>query len=217
MNQPLPNIRSREWGWDNIRRDVFQLIAWSYQLMAQEICKCEMEEDITGLLRKGINQIFDEMDDTMSMRFQFYSAHNEDPIDDSKLGKARPRIDITIECSGHRPRKRFRLEAKRCARRKFNSKYTIGWYLEGITTFVNGQYANDSPEGGMLGLMQSDDAPYWKNELLNQLQNDLSLSCCSPFLTDTDPIQDLPEISVSAHRRADNSTINLYHIFLNCI
>ena len=216
MNQPPPNILSYEWGWDNIRRDVFQLVAWGYKRKEKEIRQRRLEEDITGLIRKGINETLDELDDDLLPRFQLYSAHNEDPVDDhGKSGKQRPRVDVLIECSGSRPRKRYRLEAKRCARKKYKGKYKIDWYVQGISAFLNGLYAKDSPEGGLLGLMQSDDAKYWKNELSRKLKDDASL-CCQSSLSEAESMPDLPGVTVSAHQRSDGSAIDLYHVFLDC-
>ncbi len=216
-NQSPPNILSQEWGWNNIRSDVFQLVAWGYQRKEQEIRQRRLEEDITGLIRMGINETLDELDDYLFPRFQLYSAHNEDPVDDhDTFGKKRSRVDVLIECSGSRPRKRYRLEAKRCARRKHNSKYNIDWYAQGISAFLNGLYAKDSPEGGLLGLMQSDDAKYWKKELSTKLKNDVSL-CCQSLLSDVDPTPDLSDMTVSAHQRSDGSAIDLYHTFLDCM
>jgi hypothetical protein len=216
MSQPPINILSPEWGWDNIRRDVFQLVAWGYQRKEKEIRQHDLEEEITGLIRQGINETLDELDDDLYFRFQLYSAHNEDPVDDhGTSGKKRPRVDVLIECSGSRPRKRYRLEAKRCARKKYNSKYNIDWYTQGINAFLTGLYAKDSPEGGLLGLIQSDDAKYWKKELATKLQEDISLSCQSS-LSDVDPMPYLLDINVSLHQRENDSTIALYHIFLDC-
>ena len=73
----------------------------------------------------------------------------------------------------------------------------------------------NSPEGGLLGLMQSDDEKYWKKELSAKLKNDTSLCCQSP-LSEVDPTPDLPDITVSAHQRSDGSAIDLYHVFLDC-
>ncbi len=216
MNQPPPNILSHEWGWDNIRRDVFQLVAWGYKRKEKEIRQRRLEEDITGLIRKGINETLDELDDDLLPRFQLYSAHNEDPVDDhGKSGKQRPRVDVLIECSGSQPRKRYRLEAKRCARKKYRGKYKIDWYVQGISAFLNGLYAKDSPEGGLLGLMQSDDAKYWKNELSRKLKRDTSLCCQSP-LSEVESTPDLLGITVSVHQRSNGSAIDLYHVFLDC-
>jgi hypothetical protein len=216
MNQSPLNILSHEWGWDNIRCDVFQLVAWGYQRKEKEIRQRSLEEDITGLIRKGINEILDELDDDLLPRFRLYFAHNEDPVDDQGMyGKNRPRVDVLIECSGSRLRKRYRLEAKRCARKKYKSKYNIDWYAQGISAFLNGLYAKDSPEGGLLGLMQSDDAKYWKNELSTKLKNDASLCCQSP-LSDVVSSPDLSGVTVSVHQRSNGSAIDLYHIFLDC-
>src|SRR5690242_2391975 len=104
MSQLPPDILSVEWAWDNVRRDVFQLVAWGYQVKEQAIRQHRLEEDITGLLQQGINE---QLDEEQPPRFLFYSAHSEDPVDDiGELGKKRPRIDILIECSGCSPRKR---------------------------------------------------------------------------------------------------------------
>jgi len=80
---------------------------------------------------------------------------------------------------------------------------------------LNGLFAKDSPEGGLLGLMQSDDAKYWKKALSTKLKNDVSLSCQSS-LSDVAPTPDLPDMTVSAHQRSDGSAIVLYHVFLDC-
>lgn len=216
MNQPPPNILSPEWGWDNIRRDVFQLVAWGYQRKEKEIRQRHLEEDITGLIRMGIDETLDDLDDDLWSHFQIYSVHNEDPVDNrGTFGKSRPRVDVLIECRGSRPRKRYRLEAKRCARKKYKSKYNIDWYAQGISVFLNGLYAKDSPEGGLLGLMQSDDEQYWKKELSAKLTSDTSLCCQSP-LSEVESSPDLPDVTVSLHRRSDGSAIDLYHIFLDC-
>lgn len=216
MNQPPLNILSHEWGWDNIRCDVFQLVAWGYQRKRKEICQRHKEEDITGLIRRGFNETLDELDDDFFPRFRLYSAHNEDPVDDhGTAGKERPRVDVLIECSGSRPRKRYRLEAKRCARKKYKSKYNIDWYAQGINAFLTGLYATDAPEGALLGLMQSDDAEYWKKELSAKLKND-ALLCCQSLFSEVASTPDPLEIISSAHRRSDGSAIDLYHVFLDC-
>jgi hypothetical protein len=215
MNEPLPDILSVEWAWPSVREDVLQLIAWGFQGAQDEIRQLVLEEDITGLIRKHINDKLD--DEELPIRFRLYSAKGEDHVDDTgKLGKKRPRVDILIECSvGRLPRKRYRFEAKRCARNLFNSKYKIEWYAEGIAEFVAGIYARHDPEAGMLGLMQSDRAQYWKKDLSAHLDKDPALACQSG-LTDVNLIADLPDVAVSQHKRVDGSLIDLYHIFLDC-
>ncbi len=225
MRESVPDIDSVEWAWPVFRSDVFQLVAWGFQLARNEIQKkllediidpadIKLEVAITGLIRKGIRE---KLDEELPARFSCYSAHNEDPVDDQDLlGNERPRVDILIESGGSRPRIRYRIEAKRCARKAYNSKYTISWYAEGINSFVSGYYAQDSPEGGLLGLMQSDDAIYWTNELAAKLKEDNTLISLTELL-DVDITSDLQNMSYSQHKRADNSVITLYHAFLDCI
>ncbi len=161
-----------------------------------------MEEDITGLIRKHTNDKLD--DEELPCRFRLYSAKGEDHVDDTgKLGKKRPRVDILIECSaGRLPRKRYRFEDKRCARNRFNSKYKIEWYVAGIAEYVAGIYARRAPEAGMLGLMQSDEARYWKNELPAHLSRNVALACQSSLL-DVSLVADIPDMAVSQHQRLD--------------
>lgn len=212
MNAPPPDILSFEWGWDNFRIDVFQLVAWGYHIKEAEIRKCEREEDITGLIRSGIRE---KLDEELPSRFQRYFPANEDPVDEhGVLGKKRPRVDILIESSHTRPRKRYRLEAKRCHSHKSN--YRIHWYAEGVTAFLEGLYANDSPEAGLLGLMQSNDAQYWMQKLAEKLTEDFSLAAKSP-LADAILTPDVPFMSSSHHARQNGSSITLFHAFLDCI
>ena len=215
MSELLPDILSAEWAWSSFRQDVVQLIAWGYQDAETIIRQRELEEDITGLIRKSINDRLENGE--LPIQFRMYSAKGEDHVDDTgKLGKQRPRIDILIESSvGRLPRKRYRFEAKRCARKSFNSKYKIEWYAKGIAEFVEGTYALNAPEAGMLGLVQSDTAQYWKAELSDKLNADLALACHSA-LRDIDPIANLSNVSLSQHQRHDGSSIDLYHLFLDC-
>lgn len=213
MTEPIPDIDSAEWAWDSFRRDVFQLVSWGYQIEEKEIRRKRLEEDITGLIRKGIELKFDE---DLPPRFRCYSAKNEDPVDDAgTVGKKRPRIDITIESGGSSPRKRYRIEAKRCARKIYRSKYQMSWYVEGIEAFLSSRYAKDSPEGGMLGLMQSDEVEYWTQKLSDELSNNPTLAC-KIQLADIGLTPDLAGMTKSVHERKDCDVIQIFHAFLDC-
>ena len=209
MKQSPPDILSSAWAWPAFRRDVFQLVAWGYQQQEAEIRQNHLEENITGLIRKGINE---KLNEDLPPRFQNYFAANEDPVDDAgTLGKGRPIVDIVIESSGSRPRKRYRLEAKRCAL----NTHPISWYVKGIAIFVDCVYAKHSPEAGVIGLVQSDMASRWTKKLSVKLNKDTSLASQTP-LTDVTLDAGLPQMSVSLHQRKDGSSITLYHVFLDC-
>ena len=146
------------WGqsWETFRTDVFQLVAWGYQLAEAEIRQHHLEEHITGLLRKAIREKLEDM--TLPPHFETYSAANEDPEDDDNVfGKDRPVVDIMIE-SGKRRRQRYRLEAKRCA----TQVNPIGWYAQGIYPYLDRRYAKEAPEAGLIGLVQSSTLAYWR-------------------------------------------------------
>lgn len=211
MSNSLPHILSGEW-WEGFRQDVFQLVAWGYQIKEKEIRTRHLEEDITGLISKGMDEVLDDFHDKLPPRFATYFVDNESMKDDGGiLGKDRPRVDILIECSGSRPRTRYRLEAKRCAK----NRNSIGWYVKGITAFLERRYAGDVSEAGLLGLMQTDDVQHWSKQLADKLGKDTTLCCESP-LTEIDLTPDIPFMTLSHHRRVDASKIILYHAFLDC-
>lgn len=209
INSSAEVIVSPAWGWDNVRRDAFQLIAWGYQLAEVAIRQQHLEERITGLIRKGINQ---KLNDYPGPRFEIYVPLNEDPIDDTgELGKDRPLVDISIVCGRGAPRKTYRFEAKRCAK---NSN-PISWYTKGIEVYVNRTYARDAPEASVIGLVQTDTSVYWKTQLRKKTKQDQALHC-KVHPADVEVVADLPGIVVSTHRREDHSLIDLYHVFLDC-
>ena len=196
MNKPLPDILSADWSWPNFRQDALQLLVWGYQRVEVDVRRRNLEEDITGLISTGINAEFDDMDAAVYRYFKIYSVKNENPVNDTgKFGKQRPKVDILIECSSTQPRVRYHFEAKRCARKRFKSRYKIDWYAQGIAAFVAGQYAKEAPEAGMLGLIQSDTALYWKAELSAKLSQDFSLACRNTLTNFAIPI--LPDLAVS--------------------
>ena len=211
MSEPTPeNFLSLEWGWDNVRFNVFQLLAWGYEIVESEIRQKHKEEDITGLLRKGIREKLDNP--SLPEYFRSYTPGNEDPVDDTgKYGSSRPKIDIMFECSGGLPRLRYCFEAKRCHRRR----YKMDWYSQGIQAFINRQYAKGATEGAMLGLVQSGTTAYWKSGLIAETAQNTAL-CCETSPTDVTDLV-LPDMTASIHRRNDGSLITLYHVFLDCV
>ena len=202
------DILSPQWGWENFRQDVFQLVAWGYDMEEYRIRRCSQETDITGLIRAGIRA---KLNEELPPRSTLYSAMNEDPVDDdAALGKRRRRIDILIESAHNLPRMYYSLEAKRCARRT----HPIRWYTNGVECFVNRTYARDSPEAGLLGLFQTDDEAYWFGQLSNGTQAP-GLSCQSP-LSRLDLECGLVGAAISRHQRTDGTSIVLTHAFLDC-
>ena len=205
------SILSQQWGWENVRRDAFQLLAWGYADAEATIRQEDLEVNITGMLAGA-------MDNRLSFaqippRFILYNVKEEAHVNTSgKLGNQRPRIDIVVEHTGNRPAKKYVFEAKRCAKRY---KGGIKWYVKGVENFLTLDYARNAPEASIVGLIQSDTSVYWRAQLSTQTAKDVAL-CCEVHPASINVIADLPDMVVSTHRRNDTSLIDLYHVFLDC-
>jgi hypothetical protein len=129
------------------------------------------------------------------------------------MGKSRRRLDIVIQCSYSIPRQNYIFEAKRLA----TSGYPISKYLgeEGLQLFIDGIYACDCPEVGMIGYIQKGSFEHWEKELCEKLPIKTEL------LTKKKPekikvIDDLEYEWVSEHDRKTQKPVTVYHIFLDC-
>ena len=191
------------------RRDVHRLIALGYRKSRCKI-NCKLEEtEITGF-------ICEEIEDQLIIdpRLSRYSLKEDNPTKgENRTGKSRRRLDIVIQCSNSTPRQNYIFEAKRLA----TSGYPISKYLgeEGLQLFVEGIYACDCPEVGMIGYVQKGTFEHWEKELFEKLPIKTEL------LTKKKPkkitiIDDLEYEWVSEHDRKINKPVTVYHIFLDC-
>ena len=111
------------------------------------------EEDITGKLKESIESLF-EVDADAPAWVDRYTVYDEEkPSGTPKLGKRRPRIDITIKRHWklRESHPRFRFEAKRL---KADKRITPYFGKEGIGCFLRGYYPLTHPEAGMIGYVQ---------------------------------------------------------------
>ena len=130
------------------------------------------------------------------------------------MGKDRPMPDIVVESNTPRTiHPEYVFEAKRLA----TSGYPIGKYLgkDGLQLFIDGIYACDCPEVGMIGYVQKGTFEHWEKELCQKL------SITTELLTKNKPqkiiiIDDLEYEWVSEHDRKINKPVTVYHIFLDC-
>lgn len=204
-------ILSQKWGWDSIRRDAFQLLAWGYADAEAKIRQETLEVNITGMLSEA-------MDNKLSYgqlpaRFALYNVKEEAHVNKpGRVGNTRTRLDIMVEHTGQRPYRKYVLEAKRCSK---NYRGGIKWYVKGIESFLALDYAEDAPEASVIGLVQKDTIEHWKDELRTYAPAGNSLRY-ETTPADTNIVDELPCMTVSTHRREDDSLIDLYHIFLDC-
>lgn len=192
----------------SFRKDAHQILAWGYQDSLNQIHANLEEEEITGFIGEAIEERLN--DPNTDERFDRYSLHQEKPISSQgRTGKGRLRLDIVIQYSGSRPRPEYIFEAKRLCK----GSHPIGKYIgkDGMQCFIDGRYASQYPEAGMIGYLQSDDCSYWEKELRRKLNqnNNNQLQCITIICS-------LPYEYFSKHKRRSGQSVTIYHIFLNC-
>ncbi len=196
------------------RRDVHQLLAWGYEDARSKITSQQEETEITGFIAEAIEERFDSPQ--TPEKFNRYFLSEDKPIPgDNLTGKSRRRLDLVFESSLDRPRLKYVFEAKRL----FTGSHPIGKYTnsEGLQRFVTGKYASQYPEAGMIAYIQNKNAVYWQTQLSNNFREDISNSLrVINSLRKELVIDFLCDEWVSEHSREHNSTVMIYHIFLDC-
>jgi hypothetical protein len=196
------------------RRDAHQLLAWGYQDTLPEIHCNLMEESITGLIVEAIEKRLDAP--STPEKFDRYFIGEEKPIlIEGRTGKNRRRLDLVMVSGHSRPRPKYVFEAKRL--RKIT--HTIGKYVgeDGLQCFIKGIYASQEPEAGMIGYIQSDNAPYWEDELKRRFEKDPNKDLhIKQYLQKVQVLPSMPNVWVSEHERGTGNSITVYHIFLTC-
>jgi hypothetical protein len=194
------------------RRDSHQLIAWGYMAIRATINPEIDEPTITDFLVRAMKEKL--KDPYLNDRFMRYSVHENPPIPtNGRMGKDRPMPDIVVESNTPRTiHPEYVFEAKRLAGKKF----TISKYCNyGLKRFLDGDYASDWPEVGMIGYVQKGSFENWEKELCQELPTKAEL------LTKKKPekiriIDDLEYEWISEHDRKINKPVTVYHIFLDC-
>ncbi len=144
---------------------VHEILQLGYQRVDVKSCSLSDEPTITGKLVESIRTV---MDDPKSPRWMnFFSVEEDPPVNNgTKTGKRRDRLDIEFSSGTRRPRCRFSFEAKRLGVKNPVSDY-IG--REGLGCFLDGRYAAESDDAGMIGYMQSDSPREWAEKLAAQV------------------------------------------------
>jgi hypothetical protein len=114
------------------------------------------EPAITGMLVDEIRAVIDDPEEDDWVR-NFEPKDDEPVTVPGKVGKARPRIDITVVCVQSTPRNTFRFEAKR-----LHDAASLAQYLgtEGLLALLTGYYGN-LRFAGMLGYVQGGVCDDW--------------------------------------------------------
>jgi hypothetical protein len=142
-----------------------QLILMAYDRLTPTSYRVSHEMVITEALVQAICEIFD--DPRSEEWVDFFAAYDEAPEKDrNRKGKHRRRLDIKIVSSERRPRQIFSFEAKRLDR-----SHSVGAYLgkDGLGLFLEGGYARDVEDGGMLGYVQFGERAGWAAKISQAL------------------------------------------------
>lgn len=146
-------------------RHCHDLIAMGYERLDAPSLQAAEETEITGDLVDRIRAV---TEDPASPRWvAHYECADDPPITTSgRRGKRRRRVDLAFVRTQHGPRPRFQVEAKR-----LYCPASLGEYLgkDGLQRILNGDYAAEHPDAGMLGYVQSDAPAAWATKLEKRL------------------------------------------------
>jgi hypothetical protein len=198
------------------RIQVHQLMAWGYEDVCCRIRSDNEEEPaLTGFIAEAIQ---DRLRAGNCPRWcNTYCIHEDPPVRRvGTEGKCRPRPDIVVESilgNGRRPEYFF--EAKRLSRRGHGAgKYVAE---DGMGCFISGVYASRYNEAAMLGYVQSDSLPAWKEKLQNAMNKNRTKLRLKPPQSDHKVIEAFPLEWMSEHERSEiTRSIMIYHILLDC-
>src|SRR5882672_7645331 len=165
-NSSAPEVELRIEHRQALRGHAIELLRLGHaRLDAASFAKSQ-EEDITGKLKEAIEAVIEVTADAPAWVDRYTVYDEEKPTGTPKLGKKRPRIDITIKRRWklRETHPRFRFEAKRLKADKRISPY---FGKEGIGCFLRGIYPLTHPDAGMIGYVQAGTLEEWQIRLGN--------------------------------------------------
>lgn len=203
--------------WPDFRKHVHELLVYGYKTAKLQIKHGHNETDITGFIAHAIDNWLNSPDspDWCSQ----IDLREDPPIPgEGRTGRRRRRPDLVFVFvkKGHRPLYFF--ESKRLREQKTHRE---SYYLgeEGLGCFINGAYARNFDEAGMLGYVQCDTVDQWVERLKFAIDNDAKSDNKLLLKTTQREIQVINEVSqewVSEHNRNTGGSISIYHILLDC-
>jgi hypothetical protein len=202
--------------WSTYRQHVHTLLAWGYVDSRDKIQTTPDEPAITGFIAEAIQTRLNALD--CPQWCNQIAIHDDPPVPgQGRAGRKRLRPDIVFESVDKRPRPLYHFEAKRLGKRQGTNPY-LG--QDGIQCFLDGRYAQDYDEAGMLGYVQSEDISIWTGKLQKAIHKDFQSK--NTILLFSTPctvqiIEAFPQEWISKHSRPSGKNITIYHILLDCI
>jgi hypothetical protein len=163
---PTPGVELRIEHRQALRGHAVQLLKLGHSSLDVGSFSDSEEEDITGKLKEAIERIIETSVNAPAWVDHYTVYDEEKPSGTPRLGKRRPRIDITIKRRWklRESHPRFRFEAKRLKADKRISPY---FGKEGIGCFLRGVYPLTHPDAGMIGYVQAGTLREWQQRLGN--------------------------------------------------
>lgn len=218
MKSPQPSRAVVEVFSASFRQHVRLLIAWGLESAIVCISQTDKEEDITGFLSDGIDEVLRSYREKWC---KHYSVHNERPISsEERSGNSRREIDLTIEFVASRYKPEYVFEAKPLNSLKPYQRESNYTNKEALQRFISGEYAvftASYPEVGMLGYVLSDTPNQWRDRLKSAIDNNQNSLRLIPPQVDTITVPNFPFEWVSEHERESSKrSVKVYHLLLNC-
>jgi len=212
-NSSAPEVELRTEHRRALRRHAIELLRLGHARLNSPSFARSEEEDITGKLKEAIEAVIETAPDAPGWVERYTVYDEEKPSGTPKLGKKRPRIDITIK-RGWKLREshpRFRFEAKRL---KADKRYSAYFGKEGIGCFLRGTYPLTHPEAAMVGYVQAGTIGGWQERLGNYAKR---RSRRLRIVPDGDWVAydcALPSSSITVHRHPEFPTVTIIHLLL---
>lgn len=153
---------------DAFLRNCHELLAMGYARMDPASFQTEEEPVITGKLILAMNETLESSD---APSWAVHLAVFDDPPVNApgRSGKRRRRVDIEVMKTQRGKRPRIQFEAKRLYRSDSVAEYLDA---DGMGLFLEGAYAADHPDAGMLGYVQVGETRDWAGKIGKKLCGD---------------------------------------------
>ncbi len=176
IHKDVPSPELSEHYKTSFRVHVFSLLKMGYDCINHKVHNSSEETVITEELVKAIRKILE--DPSPPDWKTHYTLHEDPPLNiPGQHGKQRPRVDIQFELVRRGPRPRYEFEAKRLSANRRGVTQYLG--NDGLGCFLDGRYARNASEAGMLGYVQSHTQEYWQDKIKQRFDdNDENLNVC---------------------------------------
>lgn len=204
--------------WQEFRKQVHILLLWGYTDSKGRVQPQHDEPAITGFIAEAIKARLNDPD-CPEWCENIATPHDDEPIaGGGRIGRGRWRPDIHFELlrSGRKPRPEYHFEAKRLRQPGSGTKDYLG--AEGLHCFLQGMYAPQFREAGMLGYVQCDTVDIWTQRLKIAIEQDFQNSNSLLLISPQHNIQIIDEFAhewLSDHSRHTGNSIRIHHVLLD--